>query len=92
MPARLTKPTDVADNHGQLIDMLWRFYIAAHEPPMRKIADAIKKLDEDEQTSTANHETVRKTLSAITLPQQETVEVMMALIEIPQVCSAKFPT
>ncbi len=86
MPARLAKPTDVPEKHAPLIEMLWRFYIAAGEPSMRKIADAVQELDEDQRKSTANHETVRKTLRAINLPQQETVEVIfLALCHLADV-------
>ncbi|WP_282779802.1 hypothetical protein [Nocardia sp. CC201C] len=86
MPARLAKPTDVPEKHAPLIEMLWRFYIAAGEPSMRKIADAVQELDEDQRKSTANHETVRKTLRAINLPQQETVElIFLALCHLADV-------
>ncbi|MFF0528432.1 hypothetical protein ACFYT3_08575 [Nocardia amikacinitolerans] len=86
MPPRLSRPTDVPKNHVGLIDMLWRFYIAAGDPPMRKIARAIEELDDDQRIGTANHETIRRTLSAKTLPQRETVEVIfLALCQIANV-------
>ncbi|MGW0006093.1 hypothetical protein ACWDT6_19915 [Nocardia grenadensis] len=73
-------------NHAGLIDMLWRFYIAADLPPMRKIARVIEELDDDQRRGTANHETVRRTLRAVTLPQWETVEVIfLALCQIADV-------
>ncbi|MBF6358301.1 hypothetical protein IU449_27770 [Nocardia higoensis] len=74
------------ENHDQFIDMLWRFFIAADEPPMRKIAQVINELPEDQQKGSANHETVRRTLLALTLPQWETVEVIfLALCQIADV-------
>ncbi|BDT96937.1 hypothetical protein IFM12275_69130 (plasmid) [Nocardia sputorum] len=86
MPPRLSRPTDVPENHWPLIDMLWRFYIAAGDPPMRKIARAIEELDDDQRKGTANHETIRRTLGAIALPQWETVEVIfLALCQIANV-------
>ncbi|WP_280498260.1 hypothetical protein [Nocardia farcinica] len=86
MPPRLYKPTDVPEDYEQLIDMLWRFYIAADEPPVRKIARAIEELPDDQRRGTANHETIRRTLRALTLPQWETVEVIfLALCQIADV-------
>jgi hypothetical protein len=76
----------VPKNHDLLIDMLWRFFIAADEPPMRKIARVINELPEDQRKGSANHETVRRTLRALTLPQWETVEVIfLALCQIANV-------
>ncbi|MCC3328236.1 hypothetical protein [Nocardia abscessus] len=86
MPPRLSKPTDVPDDYEPLIEMLWRFYIAASEPPMRKVAQVVAGLDDDERTGTANHETIRRTLRATNLPQQQTVEVIfLALCELANV-------
>lgn len=86
MPPRLSKPTDVPEDHEPLIEMLWRFYIAATEPPMRKVAQAVARLDDDQRTGTANHETIRRTLKATNLPQQQTVEVIfLALCQLANV-------
>ncbi|MGY4103773.1 hypothetical protein ACW2Q0_30075, partial [Nocardia sp. R16R-3T] len=85
-PPRLSRPTDVPEDSGMLIDMLWRFYIAADAPPVREIARVIKGLPEDQQKGTANPETVRRTLIAKALPQWETVEVIfLALCQIANV-------
>ena len=86
MPLRLSRPTDVAEDHQQLIDMLWRFYMAANDPSMRKIAGVIAGMDDDQRNGTANPETIRRTLSAHTLPQWQTVEVIfLALCELADV-------
>lgn len=86
MPARLTKPTDVPDSHQPLIDMLWRFYVAADGPSTRTIAQAIASQEEDQRNGTANHETVRRTLKALHLPEWQTVEVIFqALCQIANV-------
>lgn len=86
MPPRLSPPTDVPEDSTYLVNMLWRFYIAAGDPPMRKIARAIEELPEDQRKGTANHETIRRTLLAKTLPQWETVEVIfLALCQMANV-------
>lgn len=86
MPRRMSKPTHVPTDSQRLIDMLWWFYMAAGDPSMRDIADAIEALDEDQRKGTANHETVRRTMGAITLPQWETVEVIfLALCDLANV-------
>lgn len=86
MPARLSKPTDVPDDHQPLIDMLWRFYVAANGPSTREIASVIAAQDDDLRNGTANHETVRKTLKALRLPEWQTVEVIFqALCQIANV-------
>ncbi|MEV6218784.1 hypothetical protein [Nocardia sp. NPDC051833] len=82
----MSKPTSVPTDSQRLIDMLWWFHMAAGDPSMRDIADAIEALDEDQWKGTANHETVRRTMGAITLPQWETVEVIfLALCELANV-------
>lgn len=86
MPPRLSRPTDVPEDSAALIDMLWRFYVVADAPPMRTIARTIEQLPEDQRKGTANHETVRRTLTAKALPQWETVEVIfLALCQIANV-------
>lgn len=86
MPPRLYRPTEVLEDHEQLIDMLWRFFIAADEPSLKKIARTIEELPEEQRRGTANPETVRRTLRALTLPQWETVEVIfLALCQIADV-------
>ncbi|MFJ1460877.1 hypothetical protein [Nocardia sp. N2S4-5] len=86
MPRRLSKRIDVPANHEQLIDMLWRFYIAANDPPIREIARAIEELDETQLKGTANHETIRRTLIATTLPTWPAVEVIfLALCQIADI-------
>jgi hypothetical protein len=74
MPPRLSKPNNVPDDHEPLVAMLWRFYVAANEPATRRIAAVIAK-DEDRK-ATANHETVRRVLTARHLPEWQTVEVI----------------
>ncbi|MFI6225352.1 hypothetical protein ACIBEH_32735 [Nocardia salmonicida] len=82
----MLKPTGVPSNHEQLIDKLWLFHIAAGEPSMRDIALAIDALDDDQRKGTANHETVRRTMRALTLPQWESVEVIfLALCQLANV-------
>jgi hypothetical protein len=84
MPVRLTKPTEVRDDHQPLVDMLWRFYVAANAPSMRKIAQVIAS--QDDRAGTANHETVRRTLRADQVPEWQTVEVIfLALCQIADV-------
>lgn len=86
MPRRLTKPSEVASDHRPLIDMLWRFYMAANSPSMKKVADTVTGLDDDQRAGTANHETVRRTLGGLALPQWQTVEVIfLALCQIANV-------
>lgn len=74
MPPRLSKPTNVADDHQPLLDILWRFYVAANEPATRRIATVIAQ--DDNRKATANHETVRRVLTARHLPEWQTVEVV----------------
>lgn len=86
MPRRLSSPTTVPDGHEQLIKMLWRFYVAADGPSTKRIAAVIASQDEDVRKATANHETVRRTLLAIYLPELLTVEVIfLALCEIADI-------
>jgi hypothetical protein len=86
VPPRLTKPTKVRDNYKPMIDMLWRFYVAAKGPSIRTIAQVIMDQDDDLRAGTANHETVRRTLKAMYLPEEQTVEVIfLALCEIASV-------
>lgn len=86
MPPRLLKPASVPDNHQPLIDMLWRFYVAAHGPSTRKVARVIASQDDDQRDGTANHETIRRTLKAVYLPEWQTVEVIFeALCQIANV-------
>ncbi|WP_439660598.1 hypothetical protein ACSHWB_03235 [Lentzea sp. HUAS TT2] len=86
MPARLSQPTDVPNDHQPLIDMLWRFYVAANGPSTREIARIIATQDDDQRDGTANHETVRRTLKALHLPEWQTVEVIfLALCQIANV-------
>ena len=86
MPRRLSKPTKIPDDHEQLINTLWRFYIAANGPSTRRVALVIEELEEDQRKGTANHETIRRTLSAIYLPEWQTVEVIfLALCQIANV-------
>ncbi|MEU2106415.1 hypothetical protein [Nocardia sp. NPDC019255] len=69
-----------------MIDMLWRFHVAANEPATREIARVIAELPDDQRNGTANHETVRRTLGAVKLPQWPTVEVIfLALCQIANV-------
>ncbi|EME59103.1 hypothetical protein H074_16938 [Amycolatopsis decaplanina DSM 44594] len=69
-----------------MIDQLWNFYVAADGPPIRRIAEAIEELDDEQRKGSANHETVRRTLSALALPQWQTVEVLfLALCRIANV-------
>jgi hypothetical protein len=66
--------------------MLWRFYAVADAPSMKKIADVIASQDEDTRRATANHETVRRALMAIYLPEWRTVEIIfLALCQIGDV-------
>jgi hypothetical protein len=86
MPPRLSKPTDVPDGHQPLIDMLWRFYVAADGPSTRKVAQVIASQEDDQRDGTANHETVRRTLKAVYLPELQTVEVIFqALCQIANI-------
>jgi hypothetical protein len=53
---------------------------------MRKVAQVIEELEEDQRDGTANHETVRRTLGAMYLPQWQTVAVIfLALCQIANV-------
>jgi hypothetical protein len=66
--------------------MLWRFYVAANGPSTRDIASVIAAQDDDLRNGTANHETVRRTLKALCLPEWQTVEVIFqALCQIANV-------
>jgi len=86
MPRRLSQPTEVPRDREPMIEMLWRFYVAADGPSTRKIADAIASQDEDSRAGTANHETVRRTLIASYLPEWQTVEVIfLALCQIADI-------
>lgn len=86
MPRRLTKPADVPRSREALVDVLWRFYIAANRPSMRQIADAIQAMDEDKRAGTANHETIRRTLRGEAVGAWQTVEVIfLALCELADV-------
>ncbi len=86
MPPRLSKPTEVPQDHELLIDMLWRFYVVADGPSTRRIAQVIATQDDDSRAGTANHETVRRTLRAAYLPEWQTVEVIfLALCQIADV-------
>ena len=86
MPRRLTKPPDVPESRQPLVDMLWRFFVAARRPSMRRIAEAIEALDDDQRNGTANHETIRRTLQGQSVGAWETVEVIfLALCELADV-------
>lgn len=86
MPPRLSRPTDVPPDRELLVDMLWRFYVAANAPSTRRIAEVIASLDDDNRAGTANHETVRRALKASYLPEWQTVEVIfLALCQIADV-------
>ena len=86
MPPRLSRPTGVPEDHELLIDMLWRFYVVADGPSTRRIAEVVASQDDDSRAGTANHETVRRTLSASYLPEWQTVEVIfLALCQISDV-------
>lgn len=86
MSRRLPRPTNVPEGHSPLINKLWSFYVAANGPATRTIATVIEGLDDDQRNGTANHETVRRTLTAISLPQWQTVEVIfLALCQIADV-------
>jgi hypothetical protein len=80
------KPQKVQQEREALVDMLWTFYVAAGRPSMARIAQAILELDEDVRTGTANHETVRRTLSGSAVGSWLTVEVVfLALCELADV-------
>lgn len=86
MPPRLSKPTSVPQNHESLIEMLWRFYVGADAPSLRAIKAAIDSQDDDQRKGTANHETIRRTLKAVYLPEWHTVELIFeALCQIADV-------
>ncbi|WP_370939095.1 hypothetical protein [Amycolatopsis sp. cg13] len=74
MPRRLSKPAGLAKDHQPLLDMLWRFYVAANEPAMKRIAAVIA--EDDNRKATANHETVRRVMAGLHLPEWQTVEVV----------------
>lgn len=86
MPRRLTKPTNVPEARQPLVDMLWRFFVAAGRPSMRRIAEAIEELDDDQRNGTANHETIRRTLQGQSVGAWLTAEVIfLALCELADV-------
>lgn len=84
MPPRLTKPASVPDERKNLVDLLWRFYVAAQRPTTRRIAETIEA--REDRRGSANHETVRRTLRGEALGAWWTVEVIfLALCEIADV-------
>lgn len=86
MPRRLTKPTNAPKARQPLVDMLWRFFVAAGRPSMRQIAKAIETLPDDQRNGTANHETIRRTLQGQSIGAWGTVEVIfLALCELADV-------
>lgn len=86
MPRRLTKPTDVPESRQLLVDMLWRFFVAAGRPSMRRIAEAIEQLPDEQRNGTANHETIRRTLRGESVGEWGTIEVIfLALCELADV-------
>ncbi|WP_418153393.1 hypothetical protein [Actinoalloteichus caeruleus] len=86
MPPRLTKPTNVPASRQPLVDLLWRFYVAARRPTTRRIAEVIEAWDDDRRTGTANHETVRRTLRGEQIGAWQTVEVIfLALCQLADV-------
>ncbi|MGW5112257.1 hypothetical protein [Nocardia sp. NPDC004123] len=69
-----------------LINMLWWFYIAENDPSIRTIAQVIEELADDQRNGTANHETIRHTSGATSLPQSQSVEeIFLALLQIADV-------
>jgi hypothetical protein len=84
MPPRLTKPAGVPPERKNLVDLLWRFYVAAQRPTMRRIAETIEAWED--RRGSANHETVRRTLRGEAVGAWWTVEVIfLALCEIADV-------
>jgi hypothetical protein len=86
MPRRLVKPTDLPPSRQPLVDMLWKFYIAADRPSTRKTAERIAGWDEDQRRGTANHETIRRTLRGESVGAWLTVEaIFLALCDLADV-------
>ncbi|MGQ0841327.1 hypothetical protein [Actinokineospora sp.] len=86
MPRPFTKPQSVRPERQNLVDILWRFYVAADRASMARIAEAIHTLDDDTRAGTANHETVRRTLRGDAVGAWQTVEVIfLALCELADV-------
>ncbi len=86
MPPRLIKPPDVPESREKLVDLLWRFFIAAKRPAMRQIAEVIQAWDDDKRNGSANHETIRRTLRGEAVGAWQTVEVIfLALCELADV-------
>jgi hypothetical protein len=84
MPPRLMKPTNVPEERKNLVDLLWRFYVAAQRPTTRRIAETIEAWED--RRGSANHETVRRTLRGEAVGAWWTVEVIfLALCEIADV-------
>lgn len=84
MPPRLTKPASVPEERKNLVDLLWRFYVAAQRPTTRRIAETIEA--REDRRGSANHETVRRTLRGEAVGAWWTVEVIfLALCEIADV-------
>jgi hypothetical protein len=84
MPPRLTRPASVPEERKNLVDLLWRFYVAAQRPTTRRIAETIE--EREDRRGSANHETVRRTLRGETVGAWWTVEVIfLALCEIADV-------
>ncbi|MEU4673937.1 hypothetical protein AB0F91_39780 [Amycolatopsis sp. NPDC023774] len=74
------------EERQNLVDFLWRFYVKAKRPSMRRIAATIETLDEDVRNGTANHETIRRALKGEAIGEWGTVEVIfLALCEIADV-------
>ncbi|GAA2989707.1 hypothetical protein [Actinokineospora diospyrosa] len=86
MPRAFAKPRKVPADRLDLVDILWRFYVAADRPTMRGIADAVQGLGDEVRAGTANHETVRRTLRGEAVGSWQTVEVIfLALCELADV-------
>lgn len=84
MPPRLTKPASMPPERKKLVDLLWRFYVAARRPTTRRIAETIEGWED--RRGSANHETVRRTLRGEAVGAWWTVEVIfLALCEIADV-------
>ncbi|WP_424183493.1 hypothetical protein ACOBQX_15975 [Actinokineospora sp. G85] len=84
VPPRLTKPSGLPDEHQWLIDLLWQFHVAADGPTARKVATVIA--EDEQRAATANHETVRRIMKGIYLPEWRTIEVVfLALCKIADV-------
>jgi hypothetical protein len=86
VPPRLTKPTNVPAQREPLVDMLWRFFIAANRPTLKRVAEAIEALDDEQRVGTANPETIRRNLRGQTVGQLETIQVIfLALCRLADV-------